>query len=242
MTIGTTAHIQDASDPDDPDPPVEELPGTRRRVLTTAAAVLASVVILAAGVAIGVLAPMLRAPDDDSAEAGFARDMQTHHANAVEMSMIAYRSSADPEIRTAAMDITLTQQTQIGIMRGWLDQWDLPPTSDRSPMAWANDGQGAMDHGSTGAPASASAEGLMPGMATPAEMGQLQAATGREQDILYCQLMIRHHQAGVTMAEAVLARTDRREVRDLAEPMRAGQQMEITMFNNIQKRLTNGGS
>lgn len=241
MTTDTTTQLRDdGSEPADPDPPVDDLPRPRRRVLTIVAAVLAAVLTLAAGVAVGVLAPMLRAPDDDSAEAGFARDMQTHHANAVEMSLIAYRSSADPEIRTAAMDITLTQQTQIGIMRAWLDQWDLLPTSDRPAMAWANDSPGGMEHGSTGAPASAG-DGLMPGMATRAEMDRLRAATGRDLDVLYCQLMIRHHEAGVAMVEAVLARTSRREVRDLAEPMGAGQRLEITMFGDILKRLTGGG-
>ena len=40
------------------------------------------------GVAAGWLMPVLQRPADDSAEAGFARDMQVHYAQAVEMSMM----------------------------------------------------------------------------------------------------------------------------------------------------------
>src|SRR4051812_47427704 len=48
-------------------------------------------------------------PGDTSAEAGFLRDMSTHHAQAVEMSMIAHAGSTDPNIVSLAADIALTQ-------------------------------------------------------------------------------------------------------------------------------------
>lgn len=70
----------------------------------------------------GLLAPIGRTPGDASADAGFARDMATHHAQAVEMAMIVHSRTDDPEVATLAMDIALTQQSQIGIMRTWLTQ------------------------------------------------------------------------------------------------------------------------
>lgn len=93
---------------------------------TTLAVVASVAVILLTGFGLWLL---LRSdtPGDASAEAGFARDMSMHHAQAVEMALIAQERTDDPEIRILATDIILTQQGQIGQMRGWLDAWGLPP-------------------------------------------------------------------------------------------------------------------
>lgn len=183
---------------------------------------LAAAVALAVGVAIGLLIPASH-PGDESAEAGFARDMQAHHAQAVEMSMIAYRRSADPEIQTIGLDVGLTQQGQIGIMHDWLDQWHLSPTGSRPPMAWM--------------PGHAlSPDGLMPGMATRHDLDRLRAATGRDLDILYSQLMIRHHLGGIMMVDEVLRRSDRTEVRALASSLKTSQQNEINAFTAVLAR------
>lgn len=207
-----------------PDPPA------RRRWWPLAAAAL---IVFALGLAAGLLVPTARTPADTSADAGFARDMATHHAQAVEMAMIAHARTDDPEVATTAMDIALTQQAQIGIMRTWLSQWGLPPTGSQPAMAWMNDMKG-MDH--SGAEASPGA-GTMPGMATKAEITQLAETTGPNLDIRFAELMIRHHRGGITMVEAVLASEPRPEVRDLATRMRAGQQAEITALEKLLDRL-----
>ena len=53
-------------------------------------------------------------PGTNSADAGFARDMQVHHSQAVEMSRIVRDQTDDVVIRTIAYDIAMTQQHQIG--------------------------------------------------------------------------------------------------------------------------------
>ncbi|MGC4885627.1 DUF305 domain-containing protein [Micromonospora sp. DT227] len=190
----------------------------------------AFLLVLAVGVAIGLLVPGTRAPSDSSAEAGFARDMATHHAQAVEMSMIAYANSASPEVTTLAQDIALTQQAQIGTMRAWLTAWNLSPTG-REPMAWMKTPEDTpgMDHGGAA---------TMPGMATKAQLDSLRRAAGRDLDISFTQLMIRHHEGGITMVDAVLAAEPRSEVRDLAAQMRAGQDAELTAMRDLLHRLT----
>ncbi|MET7398535.1 DUF305 domain-containing protein [Dactylosporangium sp. NPDC005572] len=79
----------------------------------------------------------------------------------------------------------------------------------------------------------------MPGMAGAAEMARLRKAVSPEVDVLYCELMTRHHLGGIMMVDAVLARTDREQVRDLAEPMRTGQRSEITLFEKLTERIKN---
>src|SRR5215475_6201306 len=84
--------------------------------------------LLAVGYLGGVLTPSLTAPGDNSPEAGFARDMSVHHAQAVQMSMIEAQSGTMPEVRGLAQTIALTQQAQIGMMTVWLQDWHLNPT------------------------------------------------------------------------------------------------------------------
>src|SRR6185369_8412709 len=73
-----------------------------------------------AAVAALLIAWRAGAPRDDSAEAGFARDMATHHAQAVEMSFVVRDKSVDEALRTLAYDVIVTQSTQRGVFLGWL--------------------------------------------------------------------------------------------------------------------------
>lgn len=61
-------------------------------------------------------------PGDGSAEAGFARDMSNHHAQAVEMAEIVRDRTTDATIRAMATEVVLVQQFQIGQIFGWLEQ------------------------------------------------------------------------------------------------------------------------
>src|SRR4028119_242121 len=96
--------------------------------------------LAAAAVLLGALSLGLylsgQLPGDDSAEAGFARDMSVHHAQAVEMAEIVRDKTESEEVRLMAADMALTQQGQIGRMQGWLDAWALPPTGTGPAMSW----------------------------------------------------------------------------------------------------------
>jgi uncharacterized protein (DUF305 family) len=204
--------------------PLQVFATPRRRALTLGA--LAVVISLLLGYAAGLLTPSLRGPGNDSAEAGFARDMSTHHAQAVDMGMIAFQKAADPDVRELGYDIALTQENQIGIMQTWLKNWHLGPTGDQPKMAWMPNGAEALG-----------ADGLMPGMATEAELIQLRQATGKQVDIEFCQLMIRHHLGGIHMVSEILTLTKDQQVRDLATAMKNGQQNEVTILKNKLTQL-----
>jgi hypothetical protein len=77
----------------------------------------------------------------------------------------------------------------------------------------------------------------MPGMATPQELDLLHQAPPEEADRLFLRLMIAHHQAAIPMAEAILERTDRPEVRQLAEAMEMSQQTQIQTMEVILRNL-----
>ena len=201
------------------DAPGASHPGRARLVLAALAA-------LAIGVLGTVWVVQVRSspPSDFGADAGFARDMQTHHAQAVEMAFLVRDRSDDEELRTVAYDIITSQQQQAGQMYGWLVQWGLDQTGSRPPMAWVG-GEHAAAH--------ARPDGTMPGMATPAQLAELKAATGVEAERIFLRLMIAHHTGGVAMAQA--ARDDARtpEVRTLSGAIAAAQTSEIQLLQQM---------
>lgn len=150
-------------------------------------------------------------PGDESADVNFLRDMAVHHDQAVTMGLIMMDRTEDDSLLAVSTDIVLTQTSQIGIMQGWLDRWDYTLVSRNPHMEW-------MGH---------PVDGLMPGMATQEEIEQLRTLPTLEAEILFCQLMIRHHAAGIEMAQAALDRVDDAEIRQFAEAVIAGQFAEI---------------
>jgi uncharacterized protein (DUF305 family) len=190
-----------------------------RRPALLAAVLLCAALGLVAGLVIG---PRLRTPSDDSPEAGFARDMATHHAQAVDMSFLLRDRSMDADLRTLADDIIVTQSTQRGMFMGWLQEWGLRQASAGPRMAWMP-GHEHLTRPTGGAV-------LMHGMATDAELQQLRGADGIAAEILFLQLMIRHHEGGVLMARAIRARSDRADVVQMARSIEDTQGAEIAQM------------
>jgi uncharacterized protein (DUF305 family) len=198
------------------------LPDVARRLPVLAAGGLALALCVAVGLFIGA---RIGTPRDDSAEAGFARDMATHHAQAAEMSFVVRDKSSDQDLRTLASDIIVTQSAQRGIFMGWLQQWGLPQASARPRMAWMP-GHAHMTRAADGAV-------LMHGMASDAELRSLDEANGVDAEIRFLQLMIRHHEGGIIMARALMARSDRREVVEMARSVEEGQLAEIVQMRSM---------
>ena len=200
---------------------VSDMSGRAVPVRTALAMAVAAVVLFSAvGAAAGWRLSRDQRYGDASVEAGFARDMSTHHSQAVELGMLAHARSAQTELGVLGGDIALTQHGQIGIMQMWLQQWALMPTGEQPAMAWMGHSSGT----------------LMPGMASREEINQLRAATGREFEVLWAQLMLRHHLGGIDMADAALRRSEDKDVDWLAETIKAGQQSEIRALEDVLQR------
>jgi len=202
--------------------------------MAVAAVVLALVIAVCAGLLIGSRVTGSH-PGENSVEAGFARDMQVHHAQAVEMSYAVATATEDEAVRSMAYDILTSQQAQIGRMSGWLDDWDLPAYSSAPLMAWMTLGDGG--HGSHGSISGETdpdtGDALMPGMATTAEMDQLRGSRGRAAEILFLQLMIEHHRGGVDMAQYAAEHAEEEQVVLFADRIASSQAAEIDAMNDM---------
>lgn len=181
-----------------------------------------ALLMLVAGFAVGWVAGG-SSPGDDSVEAGFARDMQTHHQQAIDMAMYEWQNGSDPALVSIAYDIATSQSAEVGMYRSWLREWGVRMSTGEQ-MSWAG---GEHEH-------DAETTGLMPGMATDEELAEFKTLTGTEADIRFVELMIPHHIGGVDMAKLVLDRSDDERVVDAAQRTISIQQGEI---ENLQSHL-----
>lgn len=213
---------------------------SRRRITGRALLAVIAVAVLAAvalaSFSIGRISALGITPNATSAEAGFARDMQAHHIQGVEMAMMIRDRSDDPAVRTLAFDIATTQGQQSGQLYGWLHEWGLNQYGPEPSMTWmtrpgldgsahAHDGDGSASAHVPGEP--------MPGLATPAQIAQLDAATGLEAERLFLTLMIAHHQGAAEMAQAVLDRSTNDVIVGFANAVVESQLAEIKLMERL---------
>ena len=158
-------------------------------------------------------------------DVGFLQDMRAHHDQAVSMAFTYLEKPAgeqDRVLRSIAKTILAEQQFESGYMVGLLLDMGADPANETAQaMAWM-DQPVPLER--------------MPGMATEAQMDELQAATGPEADALFVELMTAHHQGGIHMADFAAENGDRRDVRSLAERMAANQRGEIVDLRDALAR------
>ena len=114
----------------------------------------------------------------------FLQGMISHHAQAMEMSVLVESRSNREVLELLAQRIRLSQEDEISMMQGWLQDRDLGvPTLDAHH---ADDYE------------------LMPGMLTDEEMMELEVAEGADFDTLFLEFMIEHHLGAIEMVENLL--------------------------------------
>jgi uncharacterized protein (DUF305 family) len=207
-----------------------------KRSQKTALLVIGAIGLLVIGFAVGFLVQMPLAdkgvpiPADDSVDVGFAQDMTVHHNQAIEMATIGYTNAVDPLVKNLAYDILTTQQNQVGQMQGWLALWDKAPLSSGGYMAWMTADSG---HSMSGMSTETGPVSTMPGMASADDMSRLRTATGSAVDVLFLQLMLRHHQGGLEMMQYGATYAETAAVRQLAQTMVDTQTSEAQLMTQM---------
>ncbi|WP_327010541.1 DUF305 domain-containing protein [Dactylosporangium sp. NBC_01737] len=149
----------------------------------------------------------------------FATDMIPHHRQALDMAKAAQSKAVTPEVKALADRIAKAQEPEIATMSGWLTAWGEPVPSP-----------GAMHHGMGDM-------GQMPGMMTDQEMQDLDKAAGKHFDMMFLQMMIKHHQGAVEMAKTEQAQGRDPAARQLAARIAADQTAEITEMQGLLAKL-----
>jgi uncharacterized protein (DUF305 family) len=216
----------------------ETPPASRTRIIIFSAAALA---ILLVGAAIGMLIALATTEQDpvpgaDSVDVGFAQDMSTHHLQAVSMASWVRDHTQDPTIKTLAFDIEGTQKSQVGMMAGYLDVWEQPESRppNRQAMSWmATDASGTHGHGTNPDHPGMQPGQLMPGMATQEELAFMRKLNGTALDVYFLQLMIRHHEGGLSMATYGETHVKLDPLRNLARTIVTGQTGEVSYMTSL---------
>lgn len=139
----------------------------------------------------------------------FIDAMVAHHQAAIDMSRPADTNAMRPELRDFARKVVEDQSREIELMKGWRRQWY--PGKPQVPTIM-----------------------VMPGMRTSMkgmESGHMKALKGAEYDRMYVDMMIPHHEGAVALAREALAKSQRPEIRELAQRIIDAQQREIEMMN-----------
>lgn len=193
--------------------------------------------------------PQVVAPEEsfdnfhpNAIDIGFAQGMTEHHQQALEISY-SVLDRASPEVSALAHRIILNQSSEIGRMQGWLEVWGAPPVAtvqvvnggqpvdEKVPMNEQMDIEEAMARSICGVPFSES------GMATQEEINALQNMQGAALDTRFLQLMIRHHQGGVRMAQRAESKSATPLVQGVAKVMAYEQYQEVNMMLMLLQQL-----
>jgi len=148
----------------------------------------------------------------------FIDAMVAHHQGAIDMARQADSNALHQELKEFARKVVADQSSEMAMMTGWREQWFA------------------------GRPRAAKADS-MPGMAESMggmDAGHLQMLTGAEFDLAFIEMMVPHHQGAVTMARDALARSQRPEIRGLAQRIIDAQQAEIEMMDRWKSEWAAG--
>jgi uncharacterized protein (DUF305 family) len=178
------------------------------------------------------VSPVVQAPADSgrrsytAADVQFVAGMIGHHAQAVQMAGWAPSHGASPAVRVLCERIVVAQNDEIAFAQRWLREHNqpVPPADPRGHV------MPGMDHPM-----------LMPGMLTPDQMAQLDAARGRAFDRLFLTFMIQHHQGALTMVGQLLAAPGAAEngpIFRFAADVNADQTTEIDRMTRMLDALT----
>jgi uncharacterized protein (DUF305 family) len=149
----------------------------------------------------------------------FIDAMIVHHQGAIAMARPAGSNAMHRELKDFARKIVDDQSREIALMTQWRDQW-FPGQPQTQNILY------------------------MPGM-TKTMMDtspmHLEKLTGAAFDKMFIDMMIPHHEGAVTMAKDALAKSQRPEIRELAQRIVDIQGMEIEMMKRWKSEWFKAG-
>lgn len=158
----------------------------------------------------------------NAADVAFLEDMIGHHAQAIVMGELVEGDLEDEKVRSLAARISDEQEPEMRAMGQVLESWGTkaPPQAE-NPTFGMNSGHGHS----------------MPGMASRAELDDLEAATGREADRLYLDLMITHHEGAIEMCTTLGEQGEAVRTEEMCDDITVTQAKQISQMKAMRTRL-----
>lgn len=128
------------------------------------------------------------------------------------MAGLAPSRAGSAEVKTLAEQIKKAQGPEIKTLSGRLTSW-----GEEVPA------EGAMDHSEHG----------MSDMMTAEEMNKLKDSSGKAFDTAFMEMMIKHHEGAVSMAETEKADGSYEPAKKMTDAIITSQTAEITLMNKL---------
>jgi len=183
------------------------------------------------GIVIGIMMMTSAASAQETrgqrAELRFLEGMIDHHQMALDMANDCLANASDGTLLTICQNIIDAQSAEIATMQGWLRDWygveyaPVPMVGDDAADPHAGHDMSGMDTVITDPPMTM---GMMAG---------LNRLEGRAYEIAWVESMIDHHDDALHMAQRILSRTERDDLRQLAEQIIADQTTEIEQLESL---------
>lgn len=137
----------------------------------------------------------------------FIDTMIHHHQGAVDMAKIIDGKTQNAELIKFGKQIVADQEKEIAQMKEWREKWFK------------------------GAPRAMNME--MPGMADSMKMDMSKLSNSKDKafDLAFIEMMIPHHDGAVEMAKEALTKSEKPEIKTLANQIIKAQEAEIKMMN-----------
>lgn len=150
-------------------------------------------------------------PKDAEFDLRFIDGMILHHQGAIAMAEAVLQNSQRPEMKQLAEAVIAAQQGEIDQMQQWRQAW-YPDAGTELVMYDAQMGHTMV---------------MTPEMQTAMMMDGDLGKADTEFDLRFINAMIPHHEGALAMAEQVLEKSDRPELRQVAQNILDTQQAEI---------------
>ena len=141
----------------------------------------------------------------------FLDTMIAHHQGAVDMAKMAAAKAEHAELKALAANVITSQEKEIGEMKSWREKWfagEAPAMN--MEMAGMSDSMKDMD------------------------MTKLGSLTGNAFDLEFIEQMIPHHEGAVIMAKEALQKSQRAEIKNMANAIIRDQEAEIKQMKGWQ--------
>lgn len=151
------------------------------------------------------------------ADVHFMQMMIPHHGQALRMADLAPGRDAGPEILNLAVRIDISQRDEIKFMEQWLRERNQAVPTEEQALAMH-----------------------MPGMVTPEQFAQLEAARGPAFDRLFLTFMIDHHLGALDMVDELFTSPGAAQDPDIfrfATDVGADQLDEIGLMERLLERF-----
>jgi uncharacterized protein (DUF305 family) len=144
----------------------------------------------------------------NEADVAFAQMMIPDHQMTAKMAQLAKQKASGKELKSLAGQMLEGQQENVTILQGWLKTWGKPASADMAGMS-------------------------MPGAMSDKDMTMLKSMKGMNFDMMFAQMMVKHHEGSIQMAKDEQAKGASKEAKAMAASMIETEQAEVEQLRKL---------